>query len=74
MNHAPSIGKVIKKHRLSASLTQEQLAFIAGLNRGYISLLEQDQRNPKLETLQKIAGALEVSLTELIFEFEFSNE
>jgi len=68
------IGIVIKKHRKQAGFTQEQLAFNAGLNRGYISLLEKGQRNPKLETLQKIALALNAPLTTLIFEFEFGNE
>lgn len=70
----PSIGELIKKHRLAGGLTQEQLAFNAGLNRGYISLLEKNQRNPKLETLQKLVNALDLPLTTLIFEFEFGNE
>lgn len=69
-----SIGIVIKKHRKLANLTQEQLAYMAGLNRGYISLLEKGQRSPKLETLQRLALALRIPLTTLIYEFEFGND
>ena len=69
-----SIGAVIKSYRKKANLTQEQLAFNAGLNRGYISLLEKGQRNPKLETLQKLATALSTPLTTIIFELEFGRE
>jgi len=69
-----SIGAVIKNYRERVSLTQEQLAFNAGLNRGYISLLEKGQRNPKLETLQKLAKALNTPLTTIIFELEFGDK
>jgi len=69
-----SIGTLIREYRHRAQLTQEELAFNAGLNRGYISLLELDQRNPKLETLQKIALALNTPLTTIIFELEFGDE
>lgn len=62
------IGKRIKKARVGRGMTQEQLAFEAGLNRAYIGYIERGERNPSTETLSRIAKALKVNLRE-IFDF-----
>src|ERR1700761_1307932 len=48
---APVLGEELRKLRIAAGLTQEQLAFKAGLARNYISLLELDRKSPTLKTL-----------------------
>lgn len=43
------------------------LAERAGLSTSYISLLERNERDPPLSTLETISGALEVPLSVLVF-------
>ena len=48
-------------------MSQEELAARAGLHRTYVSDVERGVRNPSLESVQKLAGALELSLP-MLFE------
>lgn len=59
------IGQTIRRIREKKSITQEQLALDAGLNRAYIGYIERGERNPSTDTLVKIAKALKVSLQTL---------
>ncbi|MBI3887578.1 helix-turn-helix transcriptional regulator [Candidatus Microgenomates bacterium] len=61
-----SIGKNVRQIREKKNITQEQLAFDAGLNRAYIGYIERGERNPSTETLVKIAKALKVSPKDLL--------
>ncbi|QUH20245.1 helix-turn-helix domain-containing protein [Alkaliphilus sp. B6464] len=57
------IGENLRKIRESKSLGVNQLSRMSGINASYISNLENNKRkNPSIETLQKIADALEVSV------------
>lgn len=60
------IGKNIRKIRIQKDITQELLAFEAGLNRAYIGYIERGERNPSTETLVKIAKALKISPKDLL--------
>jgi len=62
------LGKKINQVRSSRGLTQEKLALDAGLNRAYIGYIERGERNPSVETINKIAKVLKVKLSEL-FKF-----
>lgn len=53
-----SIGEGIKAARKAANLTQKQLAEKMGVSYVNIAQWENGRRNPKIETLQKIADAL----------------
>ena len=59
------IGKNIRKIREEKRITQEELAGNAGLNRAYIGYIERGERNPSTETLEKVAKALRVQLSQL---------
>jgi transcriptional regulator with XRE-family HTH domain len=48
-------------------LSQENLAERAGIHRTQITLIEAGRRQPRIETVLKLAGALEVSM-ESLFE------
>jgi len=52
--------------RHSVDLSQEELAMRASLNRTQISLLENSQRTPRIDTVVKVAGALGVDPCELL--------
>lgn len=52
--------------RLEKGWSQEHLAEAAGLSRDAISRIERGDRQPSLDTLQRIANALEVTLSSLV--------
>jgi transcriptional regulator with XRE-family HTH domain len=55
----------LRRIRESHGLSQEALADLAGIHRTEASLLERGRREPRLGTLVKLAGALEVPLGDL---------
>ena len=63
-----SRGKLIKKARKDAGLTQHGLAEKANMSRSYLADLENDRYNPSVTTLEKIAEVLNVSLDHLTGE------
>ena len=63
-----SIGENIKKIRLLKGLTQKQLGELCGMADSAIRRYESGRANPKLETIKKIAAALNVSLSDIINE------
>ena len=60
------LGDQIRKARLDAGLTQEELAFRAKISRQYVSLLELGEKSPTVSTLEKIARALGVKASALL--------
>ncbi len=68
MQTSELLGLKIKELRKQKRMTQEQLAEIVGLDIGYISKLEVGRNFPKIGTLEKIANALNVELSQL-FQF-----
>lgn len=59
-------GQRIKTARKKAGMTQTELAKKLGIPYQSIGQWEKDQRNPKLETLQRIADALGVHVLDLL--------
>jgi transcriptional regulator with XRE-family HTH domain len=59
-----SIGSNVR--RLRGDRSQESLAFAADISVSTLSRLERDLHTPELATLQRLAAALGVSLSELI--------
>lgn len=59
------VGKKIRQIRGDKSITQENLAGEAGLNRAYVGYIERGERNPSTGTLSKIAKVLKVPLNDL---------
>jgi transcriptional regulator with XRE-family HTH domain len=59
------IGKRIKEIREKKSISQKDLSFSADLDRSYIASVESGQRNISIVNLEKIANALDVTLSEL---------
>ncbi len=66
MDAAVAFGNVLRRLRMDAGLTQEQLGFEADLRRTYVSILELGQQQPSLTTILKLALALKLSAQELI--------
>ena len=63
-------GKVLRALRKERSLSQEELAFEAELNRQFVSLIELGQRSPSLGTIYKLAQGLGLTGSELLSHVE----
>lgn len=61
-------GEQVRKKRKAKGLSQEELAFKAGLHRTYIGMIERAEKNITLTNIEKIAHALEVDIKELLDE------
>ncbi|MDO5786050.1 MAG: helix-turn-helix transcriptional regulator [Eubacteriales bacterium] len=65
-----AIGKQIRKIRNAQGITLEELSFKSGLNAAHLGQIERGLRNPTVETLERIADALEVSFLDLVSTLE----
>lgn len=64
---AEDLGTRLRRLRVSAGLTQEQLAREAGITTGNVAQLEQGKiRDPRLATIRAIARVLKVSWDTLV--------
>lgn len=61
-----AFGALLLKARRQAGLSQEELGARSGLDRTAISQLERGITSPKLESVIRIAGALELNTVELL--------
>ena len=60
------LGLRIRKLRLNAGFTQEQLAERADMHPTYLGGVERGERNLSLKNLARVAGALQVPLRSLL--------
>ena len=62
-----TIGKNIKKYRQEKGLSQDKLSKLADLSLNTVVKIELDESpNPTIETIQRIAKALGVSVDDLL--------
>jgi transcriptional regulator with XRE-family HTH domain len=64
------LGAELKRARLKAGLTQEGLAFKAGVHRTYVSMLERDKGSPTLHTLMELCKAMDIKASDLVRRVE----
>ena len=63
-----SVGRVVRRLRIAAEMTQEALGLEAGLQRNYVSSLELGEKQPSLTSIFKLAKALKIAPS-LLIEF-----
>ena len=56
----------LRELRLEREITQERLAFLAGLHPTYISMLENGRKSPTVDALERIARALGVRISSIL--------
>ena len=61
-----ALGQAIRELRIRLELSQEALAFEAGIDRSYIGGIERCEHNLALVNLVKIAQSLNISASELL--------
>jgi transcriptional regulator with XRE-family HTH domain len=71
---AMNIGNTIRGYRLQKGMSQGDIEKRTGLLRCYLSRVENGHTVPSLETLQKIARALDLQLAEFFAEEMVSKE
>ena len=59
------LGAAIRHERSVLGISQGELAERAGLHRTYVSDLERGERNPSIQSIEKLARALHLSVAKL---------
>lgn len=68
------IGTTIRAHRLQKGFSQGDIEKKTGLLRCYLSRVENGHTMPSLDTLSKIARALDLPITQFFAEDSFSRQ
>ena len=63
-------GQVIRRLRLERGMSQEILSGLAALSRSHLAEIEAGKDNANVESLWRIAGGLDIRLSELIRRVE----
>lgn len=64
------VGKAIAKVRQEKGITQDVLSGLADIGRTHLSAIERGTRKPTLETLWRIAAALDMRPSDLVARIE----
>ncbi len=62
-----AVGRNLKKFRFEKGLTQDELARRINVSRQTVSSWETGRNEPDIESLQLLAGVLDVTVEELIY-------
>lgn len=65
-NLSKEFGKRIKIERIKKEVSQEKLAELSGLHRTTLGTIENGKTSPTLDSVAKIAKALNVKMSELL--------
>lgn len=57
-------GQKVREERVRQGLSQEELAARAGVHRTYIGMIERAEKNITLESIEKIATALDIRIAD----------
>ena len=60
------LGSAIRQARIQRGIAQEKLALIAEVDRSYVGRVERGDNNIAILTLEKLAHAMEMTITELV--------
>jgi transcriptional regulator with XRE-family HTH domain len=62
------VARNLRRIRLKAGLSQEELADRAGLNRNYIGMIEREENAPTVDALEQLSDALKIDPATLFRE------
>jgi transcriptional regulator with XRE-family HTH domain len=69
---AAAFGQAVRDRRRRLKLSQEELAWRAGLNRSYVTDVERGARNVSLSTIDRLARALQTPLFLLLHDVDMA--
>ena len=64
------VGATIRRLRMERHMSQELLSGLGDIGRTHLTMIENGKKNPSLQTLWKLATALEMKPSELIVAIE----
>ena len=67
---AVTVVKAISEIRRKKKLSQDVVSGLAGIGRTHLSAIENGERKPTLETLYKIACAMNVKMSDIVILIE----
>jgi transcriptional regulator with XRE-family HTH domain len=65
-----AFGRVLRRLRKDAGLSQETLGFESELQRNYVSLMELGKYQPTISTVFKLAYALKITPSQMVNKVE----
>ena len=65
-----ALGNALRELRTARELSQEELAFRAGLHRNYVGACERGEINLSFRVILQLADGLGVSLSEIVQHYE----
>ncbi|MGO4705784.1 helix-turn-helix domain-containing protein [Microvirga sp. 2MCAF38] len=68
MNGRALVAWNLRRIRVMRGLSQERLAFDAGVDRSYVGGLERQAENPTIDLLDRLASKLDVPLSEFFVQ------
>ena len=74
LNRIQIIGQNIRKYRKQRKFAQIDLAVEVGIDRAYLSEIENGHTNPSINTLYAISDALKIQITDLFAEISDNNQ
>jgi transcriptional regulator with XRE-family HTH domain len=66
LDPAVAFGRVLRRQRKEAGLSQEQLALEAEVERNFVSLIERGVNQPTIRVIFRLAAALQLKPSKLI--------
>lgn len=72
-NIKQKIGDRIKEVRVEKKLSQEAVAYNSGIERSFMTHIENGRRNVSVETLEKVLTGLEISFSDFFNSNFFKN-
>jgi transcriptional regulator with XRE-family HTH domain len=70
MDIRTQFGMILRDFRIAKNLTQEELAFRAGMHTTYLSRLESGRFNPSLAVIVDLSQALSIHPSELLLRLQ----
>lgn len=68
------LGQRIRNYRMAMKLSQEKLAELSGHHPAYIGQIERGEKNATMESIEKIASALNISLSKLFEKLDATED
>lgn len=61
-----TLSETLKRYRTLRGLSQERLATLAGVNRTFVGQIERQQKNVSIDSLRRLANALQCEVYMLL--------
>ena len=65
-----TVGEVIADFRRKKGISQEVISGLADIGRTHLSAIERGERKPTLETLYRLANAVDVKMSDIVLAIE----